>query len=387
MEVTTLKSSFFKLFAKLNIPEKLSLLKQLDFLLIINAVIIVAFGILNIYTSTYNSSGTYFSNRQIEGLIGSLIVCIFLVFIDYKSIMRYSEILYWIVIIVLIATLKSRPINGAHSWFFGMEPAEFAKISLTLILVRKIDVMEGKVNNIKNFLILAFYTLIPFALIYKQPNLGMSIICLCISLGILFIADFNLKVILGFFAAIVPACVVVVKCGLLKSYQLARITSLLTPDSKINSATAQADSLYQLKQSLTAIGSGGIFGKGFLSSNFASNGFIPEIHTDFIFASVGEEWGLVGAAFLFILYFIFLYRIIKIAKTTRDLSGRLICVGIFASFIFSIFQNVGMTIKLMPVSGITLPFMSYGVSSLLANFMLLSLVLNVQLRKDAYHFN
>lgn len=375
-----MKSSLLKFFTKLN------LLKNLDITFIINTVIIVAFGILNIYTSTCYSSGYFFTNRQIIWLIGSLIVCIALVFIDYKTIIRYSEILYWLVIIVLIATLKAPAINGAHSWFYGMEPAEFAKIALTIVLARKIELMEGNVNNFKNFIILSLYILIPSFLIYKQPNLGMTIVCLCIGLGILFISNFNLKVIFGFILGSIPLGIIIYFCGLLKPYQIARITSLFTPDSALSTTSSQLDSLYQVTQSLTAIGSGGIFGKGFLKSNFASNGYIPEIHTDFIFASVGEEWGLVGAVFLFILYFIFLYKIIKVAKSTRDISGKLICVGLFASFIFSIFQNIGMTIKLMPVSGITLPFMSYGGSSLLANFLALSLILNVQLRNDTYHF-
>lgn len=375
-----MKSSLLKFFTKLN------LLKNLDITFIINAVIIVAFGILNIYTSTYYSSGYFFTNRQIIWLIASLIVCIALVFIDYKTIIRYSEILYWLVIIVLIATLKAPAINGAHSWFLGMEPAEFAKIALTIVLARKIELMEGNVNNFKNFIILSLYILIPSFLIYKQPNLGMTIVCLCIGLGILFISNFNLKVILAFILGSIPLGIIIYCCGLLKPYQIARITSLFIPDSALSTTSAQLDSLYQVTQSLTAIGSGGIFGKGFLKSNFASNGYIPEIHTDFIFASVGEEWGLVGAVFLFILYFIFLYKIIKVAKSTRDLSGKLICVGLFASFIFSIFQNIGMTIKLMPVSGITLPFMSYGGSSLLANFIALSLILNVELRRSTYHF-
>ncbi|MCD2348626.1 FtsW/RodA/SpoVE family cell cycle protein [Clostridium guangxiense] len=364
----------------LKIPTKLRFLKNLDISFIINAVIIVAFGILNIYTSTYYSNSYFFAKRQILWLIASLILCIFLVFIDYKTILRYSEILYWLMIIVLIATLKAPAVKGAHSWLLGTEPAEFAKITLTIALARKIELMEGKVNNFKNFIILSVYILIPFFLIYKQPNLGMSIVCLCIGLGILFISNFSLKAIFGFIIAAIPTCAAILYCGLLKPYQLARITSLFSSDA------SDSDSLYQVTQSLTAIGSGGTFGKGFLKSNFASNGYIPEIHTDFIFASVGEEWGLVGAIFLFTLYFIFLYKIIKVAKTTKDISGKLICIGLFSSFIFSIFQNVGMTIKVTPVSGITLPFMSYGGSSLLANFIALSLILNVQVRRSTYHF-
>lgn len=365
---------------------KLNLIKELDIAFIINAVIIVAFGILNIFTSTYYSNGYSFAVHQTLALLLSLILCIFLVFIDYKTILRYSEILYWFVIIILIATLKQPAINGAHSWFHGTEPAEFAKVALTIVLARKIELMEGNVNNFKNFIILALYILIPSFLIYKQPNLGMTIVCLCIGLGILFISNFSLKVIIGFILGSIPLGLIIYSCGLLKPYQLARITSLFTPDSALSTTSSQLDSLYQVTQSLTAIGSGGLLGKGFLKSSFASHGYIPEIQTDFIFASVGEEWGLVGALFLFTLYFIFLYKIIKVSKNTRDLSGKLICVGIFSSFIFSIFQNIGMTIKIMPVSGITLPFMSYGGSSLLANFIALSLVLNVELRGSRYHF-
>lgn len=168
--------------------------------------------------------------------------------------------------------------------------------------------------------------------------------------------------------------------NLLKTYQLTRITSFLDPK---NSST---DSTLQVDNSILAIGSGGLLGKGFLKSTQVSGGFIPEAHTDMIFSIVGEEWGLVGAGLLLILYIIMLMKILIISKQSKDMLGKLICVGYFSALTFSIYQNIGMTIRRAPVAGITLPFMSYGGSSILTNFIILALILNVGMRKKKMNF-
>ena len=240
--------------------------------------------------------------------------------------------------------------------------------------------MEGDINNPRNFLTLTTYASIPMILIIVQPNLGMTLICFFITLGMFFISGLNLKVIIGGFLSAIPISLFIWFSGIMKTYQKDRILVFLNPEAY------QMDAGFQLMQSIIGIGSGGLLGAGFLKGIQASGGFIPEAHTDFIFAAVGEEWGLAGSIFLLLLYGIIIYRMIKLAKESKDLMGRLICIGTASAFLFSILQNIGMTIGVMPVAGITLPFMSYGGSSILANFISLGLVLNVSMRKNKINF-
>ncbi|WP_287823342.1 rod shape-determining protein RodA, partial [Clostridium sp.] len=342
------------------------LLKQLDIPLIITALVIAIFGVMNIYSATNSSSGTYYLKTQALFICIALVACYIILLIDYNIMSNFSEVIYWIGVALLLATdLQNMHVKGANSWLKlgplpSIEPAEFFRMALALILAKKISNMEGNVNDPKNLLKLILYTAIPAAMIIKQPNLGMAIICLCISFCILFISGLNLKIIFGTIALIIPTCIIIWESNVLKPYQMARVTSFLNPE-----ATQQSTG-YQLLNSKIGIGSGGIFGKGFLHGTQISGGYVPEAHTDFVFAAVGEEWGLLGAVGLLLLYGIVLYRIIKIAKNSKDILGKLICVGTFGGLTFSIYQNIAMTIGLAPISGITLPLMSAGGSSIIA---------------------
>ncbi|MDR3594511.1 rod shape-determining protein RodA [Clostridium sp.] len=361
------------------------LLKQLDITMLIIAILITIFGILNIYSVTHLKFGYYYGGLQILWLIVGLVVVYFILIFDYNTLGAYSKLIYWAgVALLLFNDITSKSVKGAASWIrignIAIEPGEFVKFGLILILAKKLDDMEGKINNPKNFLILSFYALIPMFLIVIQPNLGMTLICFFITLGIYFISGLNLKVLYIGFASIIPLSLIIWFSGILKTYQRQRILVFLNPEAY------QQDAGFQLMQSIISIGAGGLAGAGFLKGIRASSGFIPEVHTDFIFTAVGEEWGLLGAIFLIILYCILIYRMIKLAKESKDILGQLICVGTASGFLFSVLQNIGMTIGIMPVAGITLPFMSYGGSSILVNFMALGIVLNVGMRKNKINF-
>lgn len=358
------------------------LLKQLDIPLIITALLISFFGVMNIYSA----AGISYLRTQIIFIVIAIVICYILLLVDYNMMSNFSDIIYWIGIGLLLATdIQNMAVKGANSWLKlgplpAIEPAEFFRMALALILARKISDMEGNVNEPRNLLKILLYTVIPTIMIIKQPNLGMAIICLCISFAILFISGLNLKIIFGAIILIIPTCIAIWESHILKPYQMARITSFLNPE-----ATQQSTG-YQLLNSKVGIGSGGLLGKGFLHGTQVSGGYIPESHTDFIFAVVGEEWGLIGATVLLLLYAIILYRIIKIARNSKDILGKLICIGTFGGLTFSIYQNIAMTIGLAPISGITLPLMSAGGSSIIANFMALALVLNVGMRKKKINF-
>lgn len=361
------------------------LFKKLDYITLIIAILIVAFGSINIYSVTHSNYVFYYLKSQLIWLLIGVILVFIIILIDFKKILHYSYLIYWVgVLLVLYTDFATKAIKGASSWIkigsFSIQPGEFVKIGLILILSKQIEDMKGDVNKPKNFFILSLYTLIPTVLIIKQPNLGMAMVCIFIAFAMLYVSGLDLKVIFGGIIVMIPISLLIWFSGILKTYQKNRIIAFLNP------GTYKQDIAFQLTQSIIGIGSGSILGKGFLKGTQAAGGFIPEIHTDFIFAVVGEEWGLVGTLALLILYGILLYRIIKLAQSSENSAGRLICIGTVASFLFSIFQNIGMTIGLLPIAGITLPFMSYGGSSIITNFISLGLVLNVGIRRKKINF-
>lgn len=362
------------------------LLRQLNFPLLITAIIIAVFGAVNIYSAQHmSSSGVHIFQQQLINIAVSLIAVYVILLFDYNFIGNLSYILYWLGNGLLLYTdIAAKTTKGAQSWIkiFGvmLEPGEIIKIGLILLIAKKIDSMEGKVNNFKNLMIILFYTAIPVIFILKQPNYGLAVICICIVFGMLFMSGLNYKIILGGIATFIVVCALVWNLHLLKSYQILRITSFLDPQN------SQQDSTLQVDNSILGIGSGGILGEGFLKGTQVSGGFIPEDHTDFIFSVVGEEWGFVGAVVLMLLYAFMLFKMLAIARQSKDIMGKLICVGYFSALTFSIYQNIGMTIRLAPVAGITLPYMSYGGSSILTNFVTLGLVLNVGMRRKKINF-
>jgi len=208
--------------------------------------------------------------------------------------------------------------------------------------------------------------------------MGLTMVSFFIMLGILIVANLNWKIIVGGLTTAVVAVVGVWFSPLMQEYWKIRFLAVISPENY-----AQGEGL-QLLQSETAIGSGGLFGMGFM--NGKQYKLVPENHTDFIFAVIGEEWGLIGALILLTLYCLLLYKLIVIAKNSKNISGSIIIVGVVASILFSIIQNIGMTIGLLPISGITLPFVSYGGSSMLTYFISLGLALNVGMRKNKINF-
>ncbi|WP_102400110.1 rod shape-determining protein RodA [Haloimpatiens massiliensis] len=366
---------------KLKINKRL--LREIDFSILIISIIIVVFGAINIFSAT---GGIKLFKLQLIWLLLGLIVVYIILIMDYNVIRNYSTLIYWAGVFLLILNdfVLGKISGGAKSWIGigsrAIQPSEFAKLGLILMLAKKIDDMEGKINEPKNFFTLVFYALIPMVLIVIQPDMGMTMVCFFIVLGIFFISGLDLKVIFGGIASLIVFIAIVWNSGLIHPYQQKRLTSFLNPEKEALGANLQ------LTQSLIGIGSGGILGKGFRKGTQTALSFIPEAHTDFVFAVVGEEWGLVGAVALLILYGVLIYRFIKIARTSKDWFGSVICVGVISTFLFSLIQNIGMTIGIMPVTGITLPLMSYGGSSILSSFMAIGLVLNVCMRRKKINF-
>lgn len=365
-------------------------LKEIDKLMLTAMILLMIFGIINIYLASCVEYGTLFLKRQSIWFVICLVALYFVLAIDYTLLKSYTPLFYWGSIALLILTMFiGTEINGAKGWIrlgpLSFQASEVAKLATIMMLGKTLEEMNGTINEWKNFFKMAIYAVIPAVFIVIQPDMGMTMVLFFIVVGIFFIAGLDIRIIGGGFLSLVLVIVIAWNTGLIKPYQIQRLTSFLDPESDTSSAG------YQLKQSLIGVGNGGIFGlKGNYITKENSVGYsaqyVPEVQTDFIFASISEQWGLMGAATLLTLYGILIYRMIAIARTSKDTFGSIITVGLVAYFLFAIFQNIGMTIGLMPITGITLPLISYGGSSLLTTVMSIGLVLNIGMRRKKIYF-
>lgn len=361
-------------------------IRDIDKVLLISTILLVLFGILNIYLA---KKGENFATKQFIWFIVSLVALYIFMAIDYRVLYNYVPIFYWGGVALLILTRFVGSVRGgAKGWItFGpvsLQPAELAKIGMILMLAKKLEEMDLEINNLKNFFTLVFYAAVPVVFIIVQPDMGMTMVSFFIVLGIFYVAGLDGKVIGGGLLALFLGIVIVWNSGLIQDYQKGRITSFSNPEANMSGSG------YHLSQSLIAIGSGGVLGNTPSLANDASTGYaaqhVPEVQTDFIFAAIAEHFGLIGVLFLLLLYGLLISRMITIARTSKDIFGSIICVGLISYFLFALLQNIGMTIGLVPITGITLPLISYGGSSLLTTIMSIGLILNVGMRRKKIRF-
>lgn len=368
------------------------LIREIDKGLLFSAIALMLYGMLNIYLCTKGDVAPFFFvKKQFMWFIISMIALYFLVAIDYSVIYRYVPIFYWGSVILLLCVWIPGigvKVNGARGWInigiSNLQPAELAKFGIILMVAKLLEEMDYEVNNLRNIIRIGIYCMIPVSLILIQPDMGMTMVCFFIVLGMLFIAGLDRRIIIGGFSALLIGLVVLWNSGLILPHQKARITAFMNPETD---TSAQG---YQLNQSLIGIGSGGVVGTRPSLDPEVSPGYagthVPEIQTDFIFAAIGEQWGFLGAMFLLLLYGILITKMINIARKAKDRFASLVCIGLVSYFLFAITQNIGMTIGLIPITGITLPLISYGGSSLLTTTMAVGLVLNIGMRKKKIHF-
>lgn len=380
---------FLRILSSFKINKKL--VGEIDFTILITAVIIVFFGALNIYSATYNKKldgiliGSQYAKLHLIWLIISLVIVYFSLTLDYSFFKNNAYIIYGIGIVLLLINLIAGTKNkGAQSWIQigsrAIQPSEFAKLAIIIILAKKIEDMDGVIDSFKKLGILFIYAIIPTVLIIRQPDMGMAMVIFFTVLGIVVVGKLDWKAIVGGLLLLFISICLVWNSGLIKDYQKNRVLTFIDPTKD-----PYGDG-YNVIQAKIAIGAGGLTGSGYLHGTQTKGGFTPEAWTDFIFSVVGEEWGLIGATGLIALYGIICFRMINIAKKSKDIFGSIMVSGITASILFSVLQNVGMNLGLMPVTGITLPFMSYGGSSMVVYFISLSLVLNVGMRRKKINF-
>jgi len=361
------------------------LLKNIEYPILIAIVLLTILSVLIISSATHATSpeGSFRTARmQILWFLAGLVAMFFVISIDYHSFAQWANIIYAAnVLVLLLVIFMGEEGGGAQRWIsigsFSPQPSEFAKLALIITMSRHLE-KKKSLDTIQDLLTVFMHMAVPMLLIAKQPDLGTSLVFVTISFGMMFIAGLSYKMLAGIIVTGILSMPIFWK--LLKPYQRDRILAFFNP---------YLDPLgkgYHVIQSKIAIGSGKLFGKGLYQGTQNQLDFLPVKHTDFIFAVLGEELGFVGGIILLSLYFMLLYYSIRVAFKARDLLGTYMVVGVVSMWAFQILVNIGMNVGIMPVTGIPLPFMSYGGSSFIMNMMAAGLVLNVGMRRQKILF-
>ncbi|MBU0634929.1 MAG: rod shape-determining protein RodA [Candidatus Omnitrophica bacterium] len=349
-----------------------------DKLLIIVLTLLLIFGLAALYSASSQkiiAGGKNFVINQIIWIILGAGVAFLITRVNYHSFLSVAYIIYAIQIIFLILVLfLGKTVLGAQRWInfggIGFQPSEFSKIFTVLILARIVGDEPQRFQTVKGLIAPFLIVIIPMSLIFLQPDLGTALIFIPIFLTMLWVGGIKIKY-LGAAISSIALCLPLF-WQMLRDYQKDRLLVFLNPNLDPLGAG------YTINQSKIAIGSGMFTGKGWLAGTQTQLNFIPERHTDFIFSVIGEETGFIGASIILILFLILILKALKVAETTKNISGRLIVAGMATILALHVIINIGMTLGLMPVVGMPLPFLSYGGSALITNFMAVGFILNVR---------
>lgn len=378
-----------------------TLIKSIDWIFVGLLFLLLAVNLFILSSASSNISRTdslYYVKKQLVWIIIGTVAMIIVAAFNYEHYMKLYPFIYAFCLLLLIAVLFMPEIENTHRWidfkFMNFQPSELTKLAMIICLSCFFVKHSARIKSFGVFLFSGIASFIIFGLILIEPDLGSSLVIIALYVPILWLAGASKK-------WIVPLCLIIVLLvgamyfilyqhtdGFshkvnepiehipLKPYQLNRLIIFIDP------YIDPLDTGYHMIQSLVAIGSGGMTGKGYGEGTQVQGNFLPAHHTDFIFAVVGEELGFMGAAGLLLLYLLLLLRMVWIAYKAKDKLGKLIVMGVVFMLAFQIFVNVGMTIGIMPITGITMPFLSYGGSSMLINMAAMGLVLSVCVRKN-----
>ena len=362
-------------------------IRHLDPALLLATLLLSAFGVLMVFSATVHKQEAAgldpnaFMERQIIFAIVGTGLLIAMSMFDYRHLRAFAPVLYTVALIglALVLTPLGDVRGGASRWInlgaFQAQPSELAKLAVLVAMGAFLAERKGDVSA-RDVAAVCGIALLPMILIYLQPDLGTTLVfVILLSVSLLIggakLRHFGALALIGLIAV-----VSVIQMGLLEEYQIERVTAFLDASPDVQSEG------YNLTQSKIAIASGGMQGKGLRAENTQTSlDFVPEQHTDFIFTAVGEQLGFVGSATLLGLFVLLIWRALRIAALSRDMFGTLMAGGIAAYWVFQVFVNVGMTMGIMPITGIPLPFISYGGSSLLTNYLCVGLLLNIHMRR------
>ncbi|MDF1999101.1 FtsW/RodA/SpoVE family cell cycle protein [Peribacillus frigoritolerans] len=375
---------------------------KVDYSLITLLLLLFVTSCIAIYTA--QEFGQYKGNflfRQVTWYLVGFVMVLGVMYLDSEQILRLNWFIYSFSLIVLIALILApesiaREINGAKSWFQlpgigSLQPAEFTKISLIICLSYLVQKHHEKhiVKTLQTDLFLLLKmgaaTVLPIILIMRQPDLGTSLVLMCIFIGVLFVSGISWKIIGVIFTFVSLATALIfylvflhpeiIKAMGFATYQLGRIYAWIDPESY------KSGDGFNLTKALLAIGSGGVNG-------YKGGGvYVPEAHTDFIFSVISSKYGFIGSSILITIYFLLISHMVKLALEVKNSSESYLCAGVIAMIFFHVFENIGMNIGLVPITGIPLPFISYGGSSLIGNMLAVGLIFSISYRKRKYMFD
>ncbi|MEN6348568.1 MAG: rod shape-determining protein RodA [Syntrophomonas sp.] len=367
-------------------------LKFIDRSFVIVLFVIITFGlvILSSASSGISTDPYYYLKKQSVFIFFGLLAAVLIIRYDYTQLRKYSSIFYGFSILLLVLVLfLGKELRGTTGWIgLGplplMQPAEFTKVLLVLSFAEFLNRRKGNLDTLAEIMPCFVYMGVPFLLIMAQPDLGTALVYIAITMVMMFTAGANARILLKIIGICILTVVLLLLLHLqfglwlpLEDYQLKRLTIFLNP---YNDGQGGRGPGWNTIQSLIAIGSGGLTGKGLFNGTQVQLNFLPEHHTDFIYAVIGEELGFIGAAFVIVLYGILILRAVYISYNSKELYGSLIVLGITAMWLFHVFESIGMSIGLMPITGIPLPFLSYGGSSMISNLIAVGFILSVNIR-------
>ncbi len=359
--------------------------RDFDWVLLIFVLLICLLGVVEIYSTTYGTKFAGAHVKQLYWILGGLGLMFVVSLVNYHFLLERAHWFYAAAVISLLAvTFFGKKYLGARRWIQlpggqHFQPSEWVKLVLIMALARYFMEENERGASLSDIVKAGAIAAVPMLLVLKQPDLGTALTYVPVAVMALFLGGIKFRhaaVILLVTGVLAPALWIYgPRLHLVKQYQKDRLTSFLNPDADPKSSG------YQLEQSKIAVGSGGIWGKGVLKGSQTQGLFLPEPHTDFIFAAWSEEHGFVGALALLLLYLMVLMRLIHNAQTASDRGGSFVVMGVVAVLLFHVLVNAGMVVGFMPVTGIPLPLMSYGGSSLLFMFLALGIVMNIRMRR------
>jgi len=363
-------------------------IRHLDPMLLVVALLLIAVGMFLVYSATHQTLEAdgfdpfdRVKKQAVTAAIGIVLVLVIATF-DYRFFKVYAGFIYAASLLLLailqipgMASPTGAYIDIPGATLLQISPAEFSKIGLLFVLAAMLSELRTPQPELRDVLRVCVLSLTSIGLVFINSEIGTVIVLVAIAVGILVVAGTRVKHLAALTVAAILLIFLAFQSGLIEDYQAERLQAFLDRE---NSAE---DLRYNLDQSLIAIGSGGLTGRGYLAGTQTNLDYVPEQHTDFIFTVVGEEFGFVGAIAVLLLFAVLLYRAIRIAYLSKDPFGTYVAAGIASMFAIQIFVNVGMTIGIMPITGIPLPFLSYGGSAMLVNCVAVGLLLNVHMRR------
>lgn len=362
---------------------------RMDWLLAAAVFALAGIGLLLVWSATrprLEAAGDdpqSFLKKQLLNIVIGVALGLACSLFDYRMLRVYAPFIYLLSILglVLVLTPVGATINGSHSWIvlgggFSVQPSEFAKVALVaglaMLLAERRD--NEEVPRATDMLMALALAGLPVALVMLQPDLGTVMVLLALVVGVLAMAGTKLRWLIGLAALGIGVSITAIQLGVLEDYQVNRFAAFANPELDPRGVG------YNANQARIAIGSGGLFGKGLFEGSQTAGQFVPEQQTDFIYTVAGEELGFVGGIVIIGLFAVILWRAGRIARHADDLFGALVAAGVICWFAFQVFENVGMTLGIMPITGLPLPFVSYGGSAMFASFMAVGLLQNVHVR-------